>query len=108
MAMPAKAVPVALEAVRSRLRDEPRAEAAVVGASALADLGRFEEAVGLLRGFPSRRDVAQPWDLRIWYVTGDVLARAGRTKEAAEEFRRVIRYELGAFDAAERLAALGG
>src|SRR5437773_7800450 len=33
LGMPAKAVPVAVEAVRSRLREEPRAEAAVVGAS---------------------------------------------------------------------------
>lgn len=108
LGMPEKAVPLAVEAVRSRLREEPRAEAAVVGASALADLGRYDEAIGLLRGFPTRRDEAQPWDLRIWYVAGDVLVRAGRTQEAAEEFRRVIRYDPGAFDAAERLAALPG
>jgi predicted Zn-dependent protease len=108
LGMPEKAVPVAVEAVRSRLREEPRAEAAVVGASALADLGRYDEAIGLLRAFPTRRDEAQPWDIRIWYVAGDVLARAGRTQEAAEEFRRVIRYDPGAFDAAERLAALSG
>src|SRR5207247_2337810 len=44
LGMPEKAVPVAVEAVRSRLREEPRAEAAVVGASALADLGRYDEA----------------------------------------------------------------
>jgi len=108
LGMPEKAVPVAVEAVRSRLREEPRAEAAVVGASALADLGRYDEAIGLLRGFPTRRDEAQPWDLRMWYVAGDVLFRAGRRQEAAEEFRRVIRYDPGAFDAAERLAALSG
>jgi tetratricopeptide (TPR) repeat protein len=106
LGMPEKAVPVAVEAVRSRLREEPRAEAAVVGASALADLGRYDEAIGLLRGFPTRRDEAQPWDLRVWYVAGDVLVKAGRKQEAAEEFRRVIRYDPGAFDAAERLAAL--
>jgi tetratricopeptide (TPR) repeat protein len=108
LGMPEKAVPVAVEAVRSRMREEPRAEAAVVGASALADLGRYDEAIGLLRGFPTRRDEAQPWDLRIWYVAGDVLTRAGRKKEAVEEFQRVIRYDPGAFDAAERLAALSG
>ena len=106
LGMPDKAVPVAVEAVRSRLRDEPRAEAAIVGASALADLGRYDEALGLLRGFPSRRDEAQPWELRVWYVAGDVLQRAGRSSEAAEEFRRVVRYDAGAFDAAERLASL--
>jgi tetratricopeptide (TPR) repeat protein len=108
LGMPDKAVPVAVEAVRSRLRDEPRAEAAIVGASALADLGRFDEALGLLRGFPGRRDEADPWEIRVWYVAGDVLMRAGRPSEAAEEFRRVLRYDAGAFDAAERLAALAG
>jgi tetratricopeptide (TPR) repeat protein len=106
LGMPDKAVPVAVEAVRSRLREEPRAEAAIVGASALADLGRYDEALGLLRGFPGRRDEADPWELRVWYVAGDVLQRAGRPSEAAEEFRRVVRYDAGAFDAAERLAAL--
>jgi thioredoxin-like negative regulator of GroEL len=106
LGMPEKAVPVAVEAVRSRMRDEPRAEAAIVGASALADLGRFDEAIGLLRGFPGRHDEAEPWELRVWYVAGDVLARSGRPSEAAEEFRRIVRYDAGAFDAAERLAAL--
>jgi hypothetical protein len=108
LGMPDKAVPVAVEAVRSRLREEPRAEAAIVGASALADLGRYDEALGLLRGFPGRRDEAEPWELRVWYVAGDVLERSGRKSEAAEEFRRVVRYDAGAFDAAERLAALTG
>ena len=45
-------------------------------------------------------------DLRIWYVTGDVLERAGRPEEAAAEFRRVMRFDPSAFDAAERLAAV--
>jgi tetratricopeptide (TPR) repeat protein len=108
LGMPDKAVPVAVEAVRSRMREEPRAEAAIVGASALADLGRYDEALGLLRGFPGRRDEADPWELRVWYVAGDVLVRAGRVSEAADEFRKVIRYDAGAFDAAERLAALTG
>jgi hypothetical protein len=51
--------------------------------------------------------VGRPHDLRIWYVTGDVLARAGRPEEAAGEFRRVLRFDPAAFDTAERLAALG-
>jgi len=40
-------------------------------------------------------------------VRGDVLARAGRADEAAIEFRKVMRHDPAAFDAAERLAALG-
>jgi Tetratricopeptide repeat len=39
-------------------------------------------------------------------VKGDILERAGRRSEAAEEFRRIVRHDPAAFDAAERLAAL--
>jgi tetratricopeptide (TPR) repeat protein len=103
---PEKAIPPAREAIRSRISEEARVEAAVVGASALADLGRYGEALGLLRSFPTPERVARPHDLRLWYVTGDILERSGRRKEAAEEFRRIVRHDPGAFDAAERLASI--
>jgi tetratricopeptide (TPR) repeat protein len=106
LGMPQKAVEPVREALRAPLREEVKAEAAIVGASALADLGRFEEALGMLRSFPAKTAGARSFDLRIWYVTGDVLERSGRRSEAAEEFRRVIRHDAGAFDAAERLARL--
>jgi tetratricopeptide (TPR) repeat protein len=103
---PDKAVEAAVEAVRADIPDEARAEAAVIGASALADLGRFTEALGILRSFPPDERLARPYHLRLWYVTGDVLERAGRAEEAAEEFRRVVRHDPDAFDAADRLARL--
>jgi tetratricopeptide (TPR) repeat protein len=103
---PEKAVGPAQEAIRSTASDDVRSEAAVVGASALADLGRYTEALALLRTYKARERGVRPPDLRRWYATGDVLERAGRPAEAAEEFRRVVRYEAGAFDAAERLARL--
>ena len=105
---PSKAVGPAMEALRSIAPDEVRAEAAVVGASALADLGRYQEALGLLRGFRSKGHGARDYELRIWYVAGDILERAGMRTEAAAEFRRVVRHDPGVFDAAERLAALTG
>lgn len=107
---PEKAVDLVREALRSRIGDEARAEAAVVGASVLADMGRVEEALSMLRSVaPGRggRGGIRDSDLRIWYVTGDILAKAGRKREAAAEFRRVLRYEAEAFDTAERLAELG-
>jgi tetratricopeptide (TPR) repeat protein len=104
---PEKAIEPATQALQARIPDEPRAEAAVVGASALADLGRFAEALALLRSFRAREGAARPFDLRVWYAMGDVLERAGRPREAAEEFRRIVRHDPGAFDAAERLAQLG-
>jgi tetratricopeptide (TPR) repeat protein len=103
---PEKAIDPAREAVRGRLSDEIRAEAAIVGASALADLGRFSEALSVLRASPSSDRLSREFDVRVWYVTGDILERAGRRADAAEEFRRVVRHDPGAFDAAERLARL--
>ena len=104
---PDKAIPLAQEALRARIPEDARAEAAIVGASALADMGRTEAALSMLRAFPARPNVGRPSDLRIWYVTGDVLARAGRTAEAIQEFRRILRHDPDAFDTAERLASLG-
>lgn len=105
---PEKSVPLVEEELRSPVPEEARAEAAIVGASALADMGRYPEALTLLRRFSRKSDLGRTWDLRVWYVTGDVLDRAGRPEEAAAEFRKVVRHDAGAFDAAERLAQLSG
>jgi len=78
----------------------------VVGGAALADLERYDEAVALLRAFRTNPDAARPFDLRVWYMLGDVLERAGRSREAEREFRRILRHDPEAFDVAERLAAL--
>ena len=86
--------------------DEVKAECAVVGASAFADMGRFDEALGLLRRVRATAGVGRPSDLRVWYVTGDVLVRLGRREEAAHEFLRILQHDPTAFDAADRLAAL--
>jgi tetratricopeptide (TPR) repeat protein len=103
---PEKAIEPAREAIRARIGDDVRAEAAVVGASALAELGRTDEAMSLLRSVRPSKGGMKESDLRLMYATGDILARAGRRAEAAEEFRRIMRYDADAFDAAERLAEL--
>ncbi len=104
---PERAVPLAEEALAARgVPLAAKAEAVVVAASALADMGRYEQALGLLRRVRTREDVAGPEVLRIWYVTGSVLARAGRPQEAAREFRKILRHDPAAFDTAERLAQL--
>ena len=104
---PDKAVPLAEAALRAAVPAGAKAEAVIVGASALADMGRHDEALALLRRLPTRADVGRTEDLRIWYVTGDILSRAGRREDAAREFRRITRHDPTAFDAAERLAQLG-
>jgi tetratricopeptide (TPR) repeat protein len=103
---PAEAVPLVDEELRGKVPNEAKAEAVIVAASALADQGRWAEALAFLRRARTRDDVSEGYTLRLWYVRGDILARAGRTDEAADEFRKIVRHDVGAFDAAERLAEL--
>ncbi len=104
---PAEAIPLAEEVLRTKAPNEAKAEAVIVAASALADQGRFPEALAFLARARTRDDVAEDYTLRLWYVKGDILAKAGRSAEAAEQFRKVMRHDPAAFDVAERLAELG-
>jgi tetratricopeptide (TPR) repeat protein len=103
---PGEAVPLAEEELRSKVSNDAKAEAVIVAASALADQGRFAEALAFLGRARTREDIAEDYTLRLWYVRGDILAKAGRQDEAAAEFRKVMRHDASAFDAAERLAEL--
>jgi tetratricopeptide (TPR) repeat protein len=105
---PERAVPLAEEALTSpRVPLAAKAESVIVAASALADMGRFDQALGLLRRVKTRDDVAGPEVLRVWYVTATVLERAGRKQEATREYQKIMRYDASAFDVAERLVQLG-
>jgi tetratricopeptide (TPR) repeat protein len=105
---PERAVPLAEEALAARgVPIEAKAEAVIVAASALADMGRFDQAIGLLRRVRTRDDVARPEVIRVWYVIADVLERAGRPREAVEQFRKIMRHDPAAYDVAERIAQLG-
>lgn len=102
-----EAVPLAEELLRDRKApNEVKAEAVIVAASALADAGRTAEALAFLGRAKTREDVSEDYTLRLWYVRGDILEKAGRRDEAAAEFRKIVRHDAAAFDAAERLAAL--
>jgi tetratricopeptide (TPR) repeat protein len=104
---PAEAVPLADEVLRAKkLPNEVKAEAVVVAASALADQGRYAEALAYLGRARTREDVSEPYTLRLWYVKADILERAGRGDDAAREFRKILRHDSAAFDVAERLAQL--
>ena len=105
---PDRAVPLAEEALAARgVPVAAKAEAVIVAASALADQGKFDQALGMLRRIRTRDDVATPEVIRVWYVTGDILERSGHRDEARREFRKIVRHDAGAFDAAERAARLG-
>ncbi|HET7235346.1 MAG TPA: tetratricopeptide repeat protein [Actinomycetota bacterium] len=102
-----RAVPLAEEALGARgVPIAAKAEAVIVAASALADQGKFDQALGMLRRIRTRDDVASPEVLRVWYVTGDILERSGHRQEAQREFRKIVRHDPSAFDAAERAAQL--
>jgi hypothetical protein len=80
-----------------------------VGASALADLGRYAEALALLhRWRPDPSKGTRSWDLRVRYVLADVLQKLGRTDDARETFQAILRHDSDAFDVRDRLEALGG
>lgn len=104
---PDRAVPLAEEALAARrVPLAAKAEAVIVAASALADSGKLDQALGLLRRVKTREDVAGPEVIRVWYVTGDILERAGRRADAAREFRKIMRHDPAAYDVAERVAQL--
>lgn len=103
---PQEAVPLAEEELRAKVSHEAKAEAVIVAASALADQKRFAEALAFLGRAKTKEGVSEPYTLRLWYVRGDILAKAGRRDEAAGEFRKIMRHDASAFDAAERLAEL--
>lgn len=104
---PDRAVPLAEEALASRqVPVAAKTEAVIVAASALADQGKFDQALGLLRRVRTRDDVAGAEVIRVWYVTADILQRAGRSADALREFRKILRHDPGAFDVAERVDQL--
>jgi len=104
---PDRAVPLAEEALADRrVPVAAKTEAVIVAASALADQGRFDQALGLLRRIRTRDDVAGPEVLRVWYVTADILERMGRRQEALREFRKISRHDAAAYDVAERIDRL--
>ena len=104
---PDRAVPLAEEALAARgVPLAAKAEAVIVAASALADQGKYDQALGMLRRVRTRDDVAGPEVIRVWYVTGNILEQAGRRADALREFRKILRHDPSAFDAAERAAQL--
>jgi tetratricopeptide (TPR) repeat protein len=104
---PDRAVPLAEEALAARgVPLAAKTEAVIVAASALAEQGKFDQALGMLRRIRTRDDVAGPEVMRVWYVTANILEQAGQRREALREFRKILRHDPSAFDAAERAAQL--
>ena len=83
-------------------------EAQIVGAGALADLGRVDEAVERLRKLDLKPPTAEAHHIRAWYVLGDLLEKTGRFTQAREWFEAVDAADPDATDASERIKRLKG
>lgn len=81
-------------------------EGAIVGAGALADLGRLDDAIARLESLDLRPAVAETHHLRAWYALADLLERRGRFTQAKEYFEAVAAADDDMTDAAERAARL--
>lgn len=106
---PAKVAEVVREMDVDRDGADRVAEGAIVWASALGDHGDPGGGRAVLRRYLevlARTTPPEPYELRMWYVAGDLAERDGDSREAQQWFQRLAREDPGAFDVAERLAAL--
>jgi tetratricopeptide (TPR) repeat protein len=103
---PEKAVDILSEFDASEVSEDVRAEAVVVRAGALCDLGRADEAVALLESAPLRPREVMPHHLRLWYALADALERAGRRTDARWWWDAIYADDPEFFDVARRRLGL--
>ena len=86
------------------------AEARIVMAGSLADRNEVQAAIVTLTKGGAARAVRNPASrhLRQWYALADLYERGGDLVRARELYARILSFEPDAYDAAERLAELGG
>ena len=82
------------------------AEGRIVYAGSLADRGRLEDALAVLRKRAAPVRAPREHHLRLWYALADLEERAGNLAAARDLFDRVRRAEPGFADVVERRAAL--
>lgn len=106
MGKPEKALEYVDEIVRGTVPDAVYFEGAIVGAGALADLGRLDDAIHRLESLDLQPKVAEAHHLRAWYMLGDLLARKGRFTQAREWFEAVASADPDMTDASDRVEKL--
>lgn len=101
---------VAQAMLASEAPADRRLEAILVWAGAVADAGDLAAARAVLRRADRTLVDAAGEEARerLTYVAGDLAARAGETDAARRAFERLARLEDDPYDAADRLAHLGG
>jgi tetratricopeptide (TPR) repeat protein len=106
MKKPERALELVDEIDRSKVDDGVFYEGQIVGAGALADMDRIDEAIARLEKLELRPEVAEEHHLRTWYVLGDLLERRGRFTQAREWFEAVAGADPDSTDAPARVARL--
>lgn len=106
---PEKALEVLAGVDLALLPPEAQVEAALVASGAHRDLGRPQDAVGLLEPLVRRADRSAPWRVRVTYAHADALLDAGRQDEALRQFRATALVDAdGETDAGDRVEELAG
>lgn len=105
---PERAIEV-LEALDpSEVPEEVYAEALVVRAGALRDVGRLDDALDVLQSGPLQPKVVQPHHLRLWYALADALEADGRRAEARPWWDAIYAEEPLFFDVSRRRLGVRG
>jgi tetratricopeptide (TPR) repeat protein len=106
MGKPQRALELCNEIDPRRVSEEVFFEGQIVGAAALAEMGRLDEAIERLEGLELRPKVAEPHHLRAWYVLADLLERRAKFTQAREWFEAVGAADPDMTDAPERVRKL--
>lgn len=103
---PDKALEYCREIDRKTVDEAVYYEGAIVGAGALADMDRLDDAIVLLERLDLKPEVAGEHHLRAWYALGDLLQRKGRFTQARDYFEAVAAADAELTDAPERVERL--
>jgi tetratricopeptide (TPR) repeat protein len=106
---PDKAIEISRSTEAEALDPAAAAELTIVTAGARADLGQIDAALVTLEAAGATGSAVEPWTARLQFAYADLLARAGRRREALDWFMRAYDADTeDETDAAERIAELAG
>ena len=103
---PEKAIELIDEMEPGQVPEPVYFEGTIVGAGALTDLGRVDEALACLEALNLDPAIAEEHHLRAWYVLADLLERRGRFTQARSWFEAIAAADPDLTDAPERAARL--
>lgn len=89
-----------------KVKKDVLVEMKLVVAEVLSEQGRLEEAIELLHEFRQISRKPTYYELRAWYVLGDLLEKAGDYVGAREMFKKVVQFDPELGDVKQRLDAL--